>query len=111
MTPACACAPRWRTTVMPDDLDLDRLAPSVDTDRARAAFHRRQRRSTAYRRGALAAAAVSVLVAGTVAGLALSDDGTPVRTGPSNASDPGEVTFDVLAVGEGSDTPMGTLRA
>ncbi len=74
---------------MADDLDTDlgRLAPLVDTGRASEAFRRRQRRSQAYRRVALAATAVLVLVAGTIAVVALSDDDAPVRTVPSNPSD------------------------
>ncbi len=76
---------------MADDLDTDlsRLAPAVDTDRAGAAFRRRQRRSRAYRRGVFAGTAVVVLLAGTAAVIAATDDDTPVRTVPSEASDDG----------------------
>ena len=103
---------------MPDDLDhLNRLAPTVDPDRAQAAFRRRRRRSRSRRRGAMAAAAVAVLVAGTtvvVAAMDDDDDEAPVVAGPGGTDGPaiphGPVTFEVLTVAPASDD-LGTLRA
>src|SRR5688572_30278256 len=109
MTPACACAPTWRTPPMADDLDdLRRLAPDVDATRAAAAFRRRRRRSRSRRRGAMAIAAVAVLVAGTVGVLAAGEDEVPVVAGPGDTGGP--VTFEVLSLADATED-MGTLRA
>jgi hypothetical protein len=69
---------------MADETDLHRLAPTVDTEAAGTAFRRQRRRARSMRRGTWAAAAVTVMIAGTVAVVAnVYDDDSPVVAGPS----------------------------
>lgn len=88
--------------------DLHRLAPTIDGDAAGAAFRRRRHRSRSMRRGALAAAAVLVMVAGTVAVAGNLDDDSPLVAGPASGTSP--VTFEVLTIAQASDQ-MGKLRS